>query len=397
MFRFILHSYIFKQVLFAAAVVFVISLILNVVFEKTWKSKCNIPVTNLNDVYKIPPQYDNFPKLNLKLEEPGKLSIEANKRFIISGSGKEFGFFDTVYIIKPDTGLSYTNRIYIYFENSQTPDSVYLTISKSEYPDACLNQIFYSSVRIENLNEFSNVNAEFRIKPSILVSKEMLENNDSLINEVINYFNINNDNLGLSECENNSKIFKSICENFSVPCRIVYLQGGNTTDAALDINVGYPYHAICEVYSSRYNKWFVIDPSYGFAFLYKNIPLNAVEISDKVYFLRENEIEEDSVLTTRSLPLNLDYLRYYENVYFISNFYPNIPEKIFMKLFYGKYKYGSYIYSNKITSSRNATGYLILKSAMYLLLTLLYILIIIIILIRRLLKSKNVNIPIAIK
>lgn len=389
--RYILHSYIFKYFLSATAGVILILLVINVIFDLIWKNKCNIPVTNLNDVYEIPLQYDNFPKLNLKLEELNKLSIEANKKFITVGSSKEFNYYDTISILKPDTGFSYTNCIYIYFEDAQTPDSVYLTISKSEYPDIYWNQIFYSSVRIQNLNEFSNDTTGFRIKPSLLVGKEMLESNDTLINEAISYFNINKDNLGLSACETNSKIFKSICDKYSVPCRLIYLQGGDAAEGGLKFNVGYPFHAICEVYSSRHKKWYVIDPTYGSAYQYKNIPLNAVEISNKVFFLREKELVVDSVLITRSLPLNLDYFRYYENVYFNSYFYPNVFIKIFLKLFYGKYKYGSFIYSNKMTSTRNATEYFILKSSLYLILTLIYIIIIFIIVMQRLLKLKKVK------
>jgi hypothetical protein len=342
-------------------------------------------------VYKTPQQYDNFSKLNLKLEGPDKLSIEANRRFTIVGSSKVFDYYDTVNLIKPHTEYTYTNKIYIYFESAQAPDSIYLVISKSAYPDMNWNQIFYSSVRIENLNKFSNDTAAFRLNSSLLVSKEMLENNDSLINEVMQYFNINRDNLGLKECGTNCNIFKSICDKFSVPCRTVGLQGGDATEAGFNIKVGYPIHVVCEVYSSKLKKWYVIDPSYGSTYTYKNVPLNAVEICNKVFFSREKEIEEDSVLTTRNFPVNLDYFRYYENIFFDSYFEPNFFVKKYLRWFYKKYNYSSILYSNKLVNVKNAREYFILKSFTYLILPVIYVNIVFVILVRRLLKSKKVD------
>ncbi len=373
MYRFIFHSYIFKRVIFATAGFFIFIFILDKVFDLTWKSECLVPVTNLNDVYKTPHQYDNSSKLNLKLETPGKLSLEANKRFIITGSSNAFGYYAAVDLVRPDKEFSYTNKIYIYFENAHTPDSIYLVITKSKSPDIYWNQIFYSSVRIENLNKFSRDTNEFRLNSSLLVSKEMLENNDSLINEAVHYFNINKDNLGLRECGTNSNIFKSICDKYYVPCRLVGLQGGDATEAGFKFSIGYPIHVVCEVYSSKYGKWYVIDPSYGSTYLYKNLPLNAVEISNKVFFSREREIVEDSVLTTKNFPVNIDYFMYYENVFFDSPFRPNLIVSKFLSTFYPKYNYGSILYSNKLASSKNAREYFLIKSFFYLMIMMIYI------------------------
>jgi hypothetical protein len=365
--------------------------ILDKVFDLSWKSDCLISVTNLNDVYKIPHQYDHFSKLNLKLEAPDKLNIEANKKFIIAGTSKVFDYYNTVNLIRPDKEFSYINKIYVYFENALTPDSIYLVISKSAIPGIFWNQIFYSSVRIENLGKFSHDPLEFRLNLSSLVSKEILKNNDSLINEVVHYFNINKDSLGLKECGTNSNIFKSICDKYSVPCRIVWLQGGDATEAGFNTTVGYPLHVVCEVYSSRYSKWYVIDPSYGSAYFYKDHPLNAVEISDKVFFSREKEIIEDSVLTTKQLRVNIDYFRYYENIFFDSQLNPNFLVRTFLKLFYEKFNYWSFLYSNKLVNTKNAREYFLIKSSFYLLITIVYINVIIIILTYRLLKSKLKN------
>lgn len=388
MIRFIFHSYIFKRVFFITVGFFVFIQILNTFFDLTWKSDCLIPVTNLNDVYKTPQEYDNFSKLNFKLLTPDKLNIEANKRFIIAAGGKTYDYFDTVNLIRPEKEQPQTNVIYINFENSQTPDSIYLVISKSAFPAINWNQIFYSSVKIEKLNKFSDDTAEFRLKPSTLVSKEMLENNDSLINEAALYFNINKDNLGLRECGTNCQIFKSICDIYSVPCRIVELQGGDATEAGFNVSIGYPMHAVCEVYSSSYHKWYVIDPSYGSTHLYKNIPLNAVEISNKVFFSMEKEIVEDSVLTTKRHPVNIDYFRYYENIYYESTFHPNLFARNYLKFFYAKYNYLTVVYSNNLPNTKNAREYFLIKSFFYLIITIVYINFIVIILTRRLIKFK---------
>lgn len=388
MLRFIFHSYIFKRVILATAGFFIFIFILDKVFDFTWESECLAPVTNLNDVYKTPHQYDNSSKLNLKLEAPSKLYLEANKRFIIAESSKVFDYYARVDLIRPDKEYNYTNKIYLYFEYAYTPDSIYLVVSKSTIAGIFWNQIFYSSVRIENLNKFSSDTNEFRLNHSLLVSKEMLENNDSLINEAVHYFNINKDNLGLKECGTNSNIFKSICDKYSVPCRIIVLQGGDATEAGYNTTVGYPLHVVCEVYSSRYSKWYVIDPSYGSVYFYKDHPLNAVEISDKVFFSREKEITEDSVLTTNQSRVNVDYFRYYENIFFDSQFRPNFLLKTYLKIFYEKYNYWSILYSNKLINNKNAREYFLIKSSFYLLITVVYINVIIIILTRRLLKSK---------
>ena len=117
MLRFLFHSYIFRRVLLATVGFFVFLLILDKVFDLTWKTVCLAPVTNLKDIYKTPQQFDNFSKLNLKLEAPDKMSLEANKRFIIAGGSKAFDYYDTVNLIRPDKEYAHTNTIYIYFEN----------------------------------------------------------------------------------------------------------------------------------------------------------------------------------------------------------------------------------------------------------------------------------------
>jgi hypothetical protein len=242
---------------------------------------------------------------------------------------------------------------------------------------------------VELLNKFSTRPEEFRINRSILVSEKLLTDNDTLLKEVIRYFNVNKDNLGLAECGTNSRIFKSVCDKFNLPCRTLLLQGGDVVDPGLADKVGYPLHVVCEVYSSRFKKWFIIDPTYGSTFSQYLTPLNAVEISNLVYFGKDSQIAQDSVLTTRNMKLDKSYFRFYENIYFTSHLNPNFILKKILKYFYKNFLYDLRLYSNRLVSSLNAREYLFVKTFTYFIVAAIYVDIILIILTVRLLKSKR--------
>ena len=150
-------------------------------------------------------------------------------------------------------------------------------------------------------------------------------------------------------------------------------------------------HVICEVYSSRNRKWYVIDPTYGFRYKEKNSDefLNAVEISNKYFFTSEKDILQDSVLFTKRSLLGRDYFKYYENVFFKSNVYLNYPFFKFLQIFFGKFSYKVLHYSNNLQPDKNSYYYLSFKSFIYIIISLIYINLILFLLIRRLFSVKK--------
>lgn len=352
------------------------------------------PLADIEKVYKIPDEYNNLPAVNLKLLNSGMLGIEANQKFEILGSGNGNGYLDSVHVTGPDSAFSFNNRIYLRFEQRNFTDSIFYVVSHSTNEGIFWNQVFYSSVRIIHLNRFSYNPDNFRINPENLAPQDILNDNDTLINEVINYFNVNAESLGLAECGTNCRILKSICEKFSLPCNIIMLQGGDSYEPGYDVKTGYPIHVVCEIYSSRFKKWYVMDPSYGTVFRENMVPMNAVEISNKVYFGKDTSINQDSVLVTRT-GLGKDYFNYYRNVYFKSPVIPNIFVRQVIKYFYKKYNYLQLHYSEKITHKRNGSQYIEEKTIMYLLIALLYIITVFFVMAVRLytlkLKTNTIN------
>ena len=181
--------------------------------------------------------------------------------------------------------------------------------------------------------------------------------------------------MGLAECGTDSRILKSICDKFKLPCRIIILQGGDSFEAGLDDELGYPKHAVCEVYSSRYRKWYVIDPLFGTVFLKDHIPQNAAEISDLVFARRVSNIIQDSVLTTRYINLQKDYFNYYRNIYYTSNI-SNGYIKFFIEHFYGNYLYFQVQNTHKMHNYMDGRMYCALKTLMYMLIFVIYVFII---------------------
>lgn len=386
---FIVNSLTFKRVLILTFGFVMVIGIIGKIFDVLWSSNCIIPVSNLNDEYAIPSEYDNTARINLKIINDNWLCIEGNKKFKIADSKRDYDYYDTVRIITPDTAFSHNNRISFNFANNRTNDLLYLVSSKSNVKNIYWNQIFYSTVKVQSLNKFSSQPEEFRINNSELVPEKLLVDNDTLLKESISYFNVNIDNLALAECGTNCKIFKSICDKFNLPCRTVMLQGGDALDPGLANRVGYPLHIVCEVYSSRLKKWFVIDPTYGSTYSQQSTPLNAVEISNLVYFGKESEIIQDSVLATRKILVDKDYFRYYENIYFASHLNPNFIVSRIFKYFFNNFQYTYRLYSNQLVSSLNAREYLFLKTFTYFIVAAIFVNLILIILTVRLLKSKR--------
>ena len=390
MLRFIIKSYSFKKILILTVAFIVLFLISNKVFDYIWESSSSIPIVNLNDIYRPPQGYDNFTRINIKLITKDRVAIEGNKRFKTINSRKNFEYYDTASITYPQTEFAYINKIFMHFEQTDNLDSLYFVVSKSSDENLYWKQIFYSSVIVNKLNGFSESPEGFRINSGELVDADILADNDSLISEVYKYFNKNAGKLDSSDCGRNSEMFKGICSKFNVPCRIIGLQGGDADQTGYFQNIGYPLHALCEVYSSKQKKWFVVDPSYGFRYSVSSSPgyLNTVEISNKHTFMREKEINQDSILVTKRNLVGKDYFKYYENVYFKKKFENIIIQKIY-KYFYGKFNYSTYHYANQYPSRRDGNYYVAAKSFMYLIILILFINSVLIILTRRLFSAKK--------
>jgi hypothetical protein len=360
-------------------------------FDKFWESSSSIALTDLNDVYSPPLEYDDVKKVNLKFLPPDKVCIEANLRFKVLNSPRGFDYYDTAAIVFPAEKFENVNRIFVQFENSRGLDSIYLVASKSELKDVYFKQVFLSSVIVKQLNSFSTSPNSFRIDNSKLVSRELLENNDTLINQVVNYFNHNMDTLKLAECGRNSFVLQNICSIYKLPCRMLYMQGGDAEVAGYMDQIGYPTHVVCEVYSSRFQKWYVIDPTYGLRFREEGTKdfISAVEISNKFYFQREKELVQDSILATKRSTLGRDYFKYYENIYYDIGFKPNYFLEKFIQYFFAGFNYWAIVYANNTPMVKNAKNYLILKSVMYLLLSICLANYYLIILTKRLIQSKK--------
>mgnify|MGYP006872372817 CR=1 FL=1 len=395
MIKFVLESYSFRRILVITAVFVLLLLLFSKVFDLLWKSNTTLPIITLGTIYSAPKEYDNFSRLNLKLINGSKVVIEGNKRLRLKDSPGNFEYFDTLNIEYPVNTFEKTNRIFLQFEDSPNMDSVYLVTSKSEDNKLFYKQIFYSSAIIEGLNYTSSDPVEFRIDPSKLVTNELLINNDTLINQVYDYFNNSIDTLGLAECGTNSIIFKRICDKFGLPCRIINLQGGDIDQVGYFENIGYPLHVVCEIYSSRFHKWYVIDPSFGFRFMHwqKNDYLNAVEICNIHTFRREDEIHQDSVLFTKRSLVGKDYFKYYENVVFTRDEWKNKFLRKLASVFYANFTYYLTVFSNNYPPVKNGFYYVGIKTFMYFFLFILYTNVSMLIIIKRLFEVKKPKTP----
>lgn len=297
-------------------------------------------------------------------------------------------YCDSVQIVLPDSSSEKTNKIFFQFRNSPIPDSLYLTITKAQGKNIYWHQIFYSSVQISELNEFIIDTGDFRIKASNLVARNLLTDNDTLINQCIKYFNNDIDKSKIADCGTNTEIFKSICDKFSLPCRKITLMGGDANELGYGNTLGYPSHSVCEVYSSKFKKWYVLDPTYGFKFRKNEIPLNALQISDAVFFNEVSNIIQDSIFFTNRSLVGRDYFKYYENVYYPSDININIFLRQVLRRFFSNFSYLSYHYTNALNFRKNGRVYLGAKAFIYIIFILLYIITIILLLGIRLYKEK---------
>jgi hypothetical protein len=345
----------------------------------------------LNNVYKPPKNYDNLKRLNVKLTDDNKFAIESNKIFRIAGKQKNYDYFDTTEIKYPDQPYELTNKIFLEFADSPHSDSMLLVVQNSAGKDFYWKQIFLSTVIIEKLNRFSDDPFEFRINENTLVEQPLLDNNDTLIYKALNYFETNKEKLKLGDCGVNVSTFRDICKKFSLPCRPVGLQGGDAGQESNFSDLGYPSHAICEVYSSKHKKWYVIDPTYGFRFRNKGSDdyLNAVEICNMIFFQREKFIVQDSILSTKRTTLGRDYFKYYENVYFSPEQRTRKPIMKFFQIFFSKFNFDAYHYTNLLVPLNNGFYYVGAKSFVYLLLFIIYFNIALAVITRRLFSAKK--------
>jgi hypothetical protein len=391
MIRFVLHSYIFRVVVLSTILYLGLILLANKIIDNLWQGASCIPLLNINDVYEPPVEYDNISRVNIKLIDGNKIGIEGNKKFKLVNSGRDFSYFDTVGIDPPETAESNLNKLYLEFEDSKKTDSIYLVVSKSDQESIFWRQIFYSSVAVAELNSFIKDPGAFRINTAKLVNNTLLSNNDTLINRALAYVNVNEPNMYATNCGVNSSIFKSACDNLGVPCRIVGLQGGNANEAGLKDRVGYPLHALCEVYSSKLKKWYVIDPTYGIRLHLPNseIFMSAVEINKHIQFIGEREILQDSVLYTKRTTKGRDYFKYYDNIFFQTGYKHKIFFNKILKLFFNRYNYDFFQYSNYLVLTNNSYFYLGIKLAVYGFITLLFINLLMLIAFRRLFQSKK--------
>lgn len=375
MFRFFVKSYTFRVISIISVVFIIVVFISSKLFDLYWGSSTTVPIISLNQIYKSPVEYDNFTRVNLLLVSNDFVGIEGNKKFKIFGNNKEFDYYDTVRIFYPDSGAEKINKIILEFENSKTLDSVIFVTSNSSVKSIYYKQIFYSTVMINLLNQYSADTSKFRIHSNQIVPEYLLSNNDTLINAAFNYFNDNISSLGLAECGTNCVIFKTIADKFNLPCRLVWLQGGNIDQTGYYNYIGYPQHVICEIYSSKSNKWYVVDPTFGFRFMNKNNNtfLNAVEISNIHTFKSVESILQDSIFLTRRSIVRKDYFKYYENVIFINHLIQNYFLKTFIKYFYSKFNYSSNCFSNDFPPIQNGFYYMGLKTFMYFFLLILEI------------------------
>lgn len=395
MIKFVLESYSFRRILVITAAFALLLLLFSKLFDLLWKSNTTLPIITLGTIYSAPKEYDNFSRLNLKLISGSKVVLEGNKKLRLKDHTGNFEYFDTLSIEYPENTFEKTNRIFLQFEDSPYMDSVYLVTSRSEDDKIFYKQIFYSSAIIEGLNYTSSDPNEFRIDPAKLVAADLLLNNDTLINQVYDYFNNSIDTLGLAECGTNSIIFKRICDKFGLPCRIINLQGGDIDQVGYFENIGYPLHVVCEIYSSRFHKWYVIDPSFGFRFMHwqKNDYLNAVEICNIHTFRREDEIHQDSVLFTKRSLVGKDYFKYYENVVFTRNEWKNKILRRLASVFYSNFTYYLTVFSNNYPPVKNGFYYVGIKTFMYFFLFILYTNVSMLIIIKRLFEVKKPKTP----
>lgn len=392
MVRFILHSFIFKVTAVLSLLYITLIWSSNRVADNLWHGASCIRLSNLNAVYNPPDEYDNLSRVNIQLIERSKIALEGNKKFKFLNSGKSFSYFDTISLQFPgENEPNKINKVYLSFENSKSTDSIYFLISKFEQTGIYWNQILYSSVIISGLNQFTKDTADFRVAYHKLVNDTLLENNDTLISQVLYYLNLNEPAMANYDCTRNSMAFKNICDMFQLPCRLVGLQGGNSDQTGFDDRVGYPLHEICEVYSTKQKKWYVIDPTFGIRIQLRSSPLylNAVEINNQFQFTGEREMVQDSIAYTKRTTQGRDYFRLYDNLFYQTGYKYKIFFNKFLKTFFKRYNYDFFQYSTNVSLFNSSYFYLIIKLAVYFFITILFVNLLLFFSLRRLFQSRK--------
>ena len=135
----------------------------------------------------------------------------------------------------------------------------------------------------------------------------------------------------------------------------------------------------------------MVDPSFGFRFRHKAFQdyLNAVEISNKYTFRREDEIGQDSILLTKRTIVGKDYFKYYENVIFTKPEWKNKYLRKLVSVFYSNFNYYLYLFSNNFPPVKNGFYYVGIKTFMYFFMLILYINAVLFLLLRRLFLVKK--------
>jgi hypothetical protein len=344
---------------------------------------------DLGDVYNPPPAYDNIDKIRMSFIKPKNVFLEANKKFILLNNKKNYWYYDTVPILLPESTHEIINKIFFKFEEKLYPDSIFLVVTESDQHEIFWKQIFYSSIQVSDLNVKSDDSENFRINKTKLVSNDLIKDNDTLIELSFEEYNNNIKPSIDSNCGTKCSLYKSICDKISLPCRILSLMGGDAYYAGYYDDIGYPLHALCEIYSSKFKKWYVVDPTYGIMFKKNDTPLNAVEISNKVYFNTEKEIVKDSIFFTKRSLLGKDYYKFYDNIFFNTNLrFNSIIEKL-LHAFFRDLDFQEYHFANSMLFSKDGHYYFGLKCLMYLLLSIIYFHIMFLLIGLRLLKVKK--------
>ena len=132
-----IHTY--RYIIFISLVFVAVIWTSNIIFDKLWGHRCRNPVVDLEEIYAAPKEYNYFPRINLKLLNTSTLCIEGNQKFITIGSHKDYAYYDTVKISKPDSSFPVNNKIFLSFLNTNKTDSLYLVISHN--PDESIFSI----------------------------------------------------------------------------------------------------------------------------------------------------------------------------------------------------------------------------------------------------------------
>ena len=86
-------------------------------------------------------------------------------------------------------------------------------------------------------------------------------------------------------------------------------------------NIGYPLHVVCEIYSSKNQKWYVIDPSFGSRFKRRSYMIISVQLKYVISKVSEGiaKLNRTAFYLTKKSIVGKDYFKFYENVIFTNH------------------------------------------------------------------------------